>query len=383
MSFVVIREFYFWLWLSRFCLLPSLALSCTLSFSLFYAVQWRLGEASSSRWIQLRDGPRERRRNSIIDLSWSSREACFGIFLDFFPVGRLMWFLKVPCCLYCFPCSLFDVALICRFWVRGTFWSHGLCFCLLVHSKWAHYFCVSDVCSVTRPDVVEVPLLYNTFRLLGRAFDGVSNRNSQRESDTICNDELQRKYADIEERRFVGSFPPTPTTFTSPDIAFDKTLSASHHPSYPLTYQTFLEADPATVPFPTTISGLGYFDDATELSIYSNLSPSEQTNRPAVVASLVPRLRPPRTPPRSRTSSSIPYHTPMRRTLSSAQDGRSYSPLTTPEPTYRVPFKFFWVARCLLVTIRFISSFLLDCYFASIVWRVLIYSRDVLHSVVG
>lgn len=157
---------------------------------------------------------------------------------------------------------------------------------------------------------------------------------------------MQRKYADIEERRLVGSFPPTPTTFTIPDIAFDKALSASHHPSYPFTFNTFLEADPATVTMPTSISGLGYLDDATVLSIYSSynpldLSPSEQTSRPAVVAPLVPRLRPPRTPPRSRTSSPIPHHTLMRQTLSSARDSRSGSPLTTPEPTYRDPFKFF------------------------------------------
>ena len=214
--------------------------------------------------------------------------------------------------------------------------------CWYLLSKY-HLPGVHGVCSVTRADVVEVPLLYNTFRLLGRAFDGVSTRSSLRETDSFYRNHT-------EDRQLVGSFPQGPT-FTSPGALFNRTLSEpSNRSSFSVSFRAILEGDSAV--FPTSISSLGYHEETTDLFVdpsintlsylsSSEYSPSSGTSRPLGADSPVPRPRPPRSPPRSRASPPISPHYLMRQTFLTAQESRGVSPLITPEPTFRDPFKFY------------------------------------------
>jgi len=187
-------------------------------------------------------------------------------------------------------------------------------------------------------NVVEVPLLYNTFRLLGRAFDGVSIRNTQqREADSFFSSDLQQRFdADVEARLTADSLLQLPT-FVSPDI-FERSFSEYSRSSFA---RTMLEDDSASAMIPTSIARPGYREEPTNLPVIpsfqslSDLSTLEHSPRPMVAHSLVPRSRPPRTPPRSRTSPTLPSYSLIRPTLLTTQESRRLSPLTAPPPTYR------------------------------------------------
>jgi len=74
--------------------------------------------------------------------------------------------------------------------------------------------------------VVNVPLLYNTSRLLGKAFgDAVSSPNTEKDLESFVSDNHKEKYST--DRRLAGSPSqgPTPSTVWSTDLISEKTMS--------------------------------------------------------------------------------------------------------------------------------------------------------------
>jgi len=206
--------------------------------------------------------------------------------------------------------------------------------------------------SLTREDVVEVPLLYNTFHLLGKAFDGVSKRNIQKggnftrnarnEADSFFSGDSQQDYpVDVEKRQLLSILPPIQPS-SSLNLLDDIFLEFGRSRSSDTASSHYTEPM-----IPISVSRCDYLEDTTYRSVFrssdSTLGSFEQlprTGSPVIDSSVdIPsRPRPPRVPPRSHIS---PLNNPlMRQMLSTAPETRRTSSLTAPQPTF-ISAKFF------------------------------------------
>jgi hypothetical protein len=107
-------------------------------------------------------------------------------------VRLLEWFSNFLCSLYYPSGPIFSHSVAPNFGMDGSFWTVSLCIYVLVHT-WSVFVLPHESCTYIYLGVVNVLLLYNTFYVLGPAFNDQRSSMTQRANESFGTPELFRR----------------------------------------------------------------------------------------------------------------------------------------------------------------------------------------------